>query len=137
MNIIKGTVNKVALTLSEKALYSNSEFIIKFENVMNGTYGSRVVAVDDLSTYIQRQRANIFNITESDNEDLSNGILSLNPSGQWNYTVYEMAPSSPRSLDIAKALSIPETGICIVIGSSSESVFADDENKNNVTFDEP
>jgi len=137
MNLTKGTVNKVALTLSEKALYSNSEFIIKFENVMNGTYGSRVVAVDDLSTYIQRQRANIFNITESDNEDLSNGIVSLNPAGQWNYTVYEMAPSSPRSLDIAQALSIPETGICIVIGSSSESVFADDENKNNVTFDEP
>ena len=104
---------------------------------MNGTYGSRVVAVDDLSTYIQRQRANIFNITESDNEDLSNGMVSLNPSGQWNYTVYEMYPSSPRSLDTSEALSIPETGICIVIGSSSESVFTDDENKNNVTFDEP
>ncbi len=139
MNIVKNTVNKIALTLTEKALYANSEWLIKLENDMNGDNGSKVFAVDDISDSVQRKRANVFYVTESETEDLLNATVSLSPTGRWNYIAYEMAPSSPRSLDTNNALSIVETGICMVTDPTEGqvNVFDVDENKNNATFDEP
>lgn len=136
MYIVKGSVNKVALTLSEKATGQNSEWLIKLTNSITGEKTEKVFAVYDLSNF---PRANIFNITESVNEDLGNGTVSLSPSGEWSYIAYEMASSSPRNLDPNDALGIVETGVCVVFDpTESQKVFFDEEdNKNNAVFDEP
>lgn len=133
MRIIKGQANKVAATFTEKATESDSDWLLKFSNDTTGL--SKIFAVYDISEY--KDRANVFYITESDNEDLQEGRVSLSPSGQWTYTAYEMAPSSPRNLDPDDALGIVETGRVLVYDSteSSKIFFDEDDTKNNKVFD--
>jgi len=134
VEINKNSVNKIAVTFSEKATYSNSEWLIKFTNDVNGANGSRVIAVDDISLF--KTRSNIFYITESNTEDLPNAIVKLDPPGSWTYIAYEMAPSSPRNMDIEDAIGIVEEGICDVVDLSKPEVitFKTDNEKNNYTF---
>lgn len=132
MHLLKNQVNKVALTLTEKALNADSEFLIKLTNETTGE--EKVFAVDDISEF--PLRSNIFYITENDTEDLSNGTVSLSPVGQWSYIAYEMPQSSPRSLDPSQAIKTVEEGICTVEGSDTEiSAFNTDEDKNNPVFE--
>lgn len=132
MYILKNSVNKVALTLTEKAVNADSEFLLKFYNETTG--GVKVVAVDDISQY--PLRSNVFLVTENITEDLSNGTVYLSPVGQWSYWAYEMAPSSPRNLNVADALKIVEEGICEVKGEdASLGIFTEDEDKNNPVFE--
>lgn len=135
MRIKKGQSNSVALTLNEKRQESDSEFIVKFTQDFNGN--SKVVGLTDISEY--PVRSNIFNITESETELLAHGVVNLETTGQWDYTVYEMEQSSPRNLDPEDAIKIVETGICIVTDDSESVVktFTVDETKNTPSFDEP
>jgi hypothetical protein len=134
MLIQKGTTNTIALTLNEKREETDSEFIIKFFNSFTGA--SKVLGLTDVSDY--KDRANIFNITENDTENLSHSVVKLEPTGKWEYTVYEMAESSPRNLDPDDAIGEVETGICIVWSGSESQVktFSVDEDKNTPVFDE-
>lgn len=131
MYIVKNQVNTVSLTLTEKATTDDPEWIIKFTNDTTGL--SKVVAVTDISDF--QERSNIFLIEENDTEDLSSGVVSLSPSGQWTYTAYEMERSSPRSLDTDDALAEVETDMCKVYDATeglTESFDEDDEINNPV-----
>jgi hypothetical protein len=135
MNIQKGIDNTVVLTLSEKSTLLSPEYLIEFTNDMTGDKTSKVVAISDISDYVESY--NKFIITESNTEDLQNSIVSLSPVGKWSYIVYEMESSSPRNMNTADAIGIVETGICEVEGIEiSKSVFDEEETKNNGVFDE-
>lgn len=132
MLIIKGQSNKVPLTLREKSSESDSEYIIKLTNDFSGE--EKIFAVQEVSVY--PDRASVFNVTESDTEDLENGVVSLSDAGRWTYTAYEMEISSPKNLDPDDAIGIVETGICDVFDDSDvpTSPFSEDEEKNSPVF---
>lgn len=134
MLIVKGQSNKITLTLREKSTDTDSEYIIKLTNDFSGAV--KIFAVQEVSEY--PTRANIFNVTESENEDLENGVVSLSLVGQWTYVAYEMAVSSPKNLDPDDALGIVETGRCEVVDDSEvpQSPFSEDEEKDSPVFNE-
>ena len=135
MNIQKGIDNTVVLTLSEKSTLLSPEYLIEFTSNLAGSKTSKVVALTDVSDYIESY--NKFIITESNTEDLQNSIVYLSPVGKWSYIVYEMESSSPRNMNTADAVGIVETGICEVDGVDEiRNVFDEDETKNNGVFDE-
>ena len=135
MNIQKGIDNTVVLTLSEKSTLLSPEYLIEFTSNLAGSKTSKVVALTDISDYIESY--NKFIITESNTEDLQNSIVYLSPVGKWSYIVYEMESSSPRNMNTADAVGIVETGICEVEGVDEvRNVFDEDETKNNGVFDE-
>lgn len=132
MTIEKNTANNVVLTLAEKSTLLSPEYLIEFISDITGQ--TKVVAIDDISQYVESY--NKFVITESTTEDLQNGIVYLSPVGKWKYNVYEMQSSSPRNMNIADAVGLVETGICIVEGIETErNFFTEDEDKNNPVFD--
>lgn len=132
MRIVKNFTNKVALTLSQETTNNDSEWIIEFVNVLSKE--SKVVCLEDISEF--QERSNIFEIIENENEDLSNSVVSLS-EGQYDYTVYEMAPSSPRNLDPDDAIKIVKEGILIVADESVEedNSFSEDDNDTHGVFD--
>lgn len=134
MRIVKGQTNKISLTLTEKCQEDDSEFILKLVN--DFTKQEKVVALTDVSDY--PDRSNIFNIEENETENLSHGVVSLSPTGQWTYTAYEMEVSSPRNLDPDNAIKIVETGRCLVyLGSEhTVNVFDEDNNPESPSFSE-
>lgn len=134
MYIVRGTQNTVVVSFQEKATTANPEFIIKFTSDVTGE--SKVIAVTDTSDYTERY--NLFRITETSDEDFYNSKLELTPSGQWTYTAYEMAESSPRNLNTDDALSTVESGVCIVYDGAEGSVnnFTEEESKDNPVFDD-
>ena len=135
MNIQKGIDNTVVLTLSEKSTLLSPEYLIEFTSNLAGGKTSKVVAITDISDYVESY--NKFIITESNTEDLQNSIVYLSPVGKWSYIVYEMESSSPRNMNTAEAVGIVETGICEVEGVDEvRNVFDEDETKNNGVFDE-
>ena len=135
MNIQKGIDNTVVLTLSEKSTLLSPEYLIEFTSNLAGSKTSKVVALTDISDYVESY--NMFVITESNTEDLQNSIVYLSPVGKWSYIVYEMESSSPRNMNTADAVGIVETGICEVEGVDEvRNVFDEDETKNNGVFDE-
>lgn len=135
MNIQKGIDNTVVLTLSEKSTLLSPEYLIEFTSNLAGSKTSKVVALTDVSDYIESY--NKFIITESNTEDLQNSVVYLSPVGKWSYVVYEMESSSPRNINTADAVGIVETGICEVEGVDEvRNVFDEDETKNNGVFDE-
>lgn len=134
MIIYKGQENKIALTLTEKATRTDSDFIIEFKNEFDGESTKRVIPVIDISDY--PERANIFILTESETENIQAAIVKLDPPGQWSYKAYEMLSSSPRNLNVNEAISVVETGIVEVIGQATQyGEFTQDQYKNNATFE--
>ena len=131
MIIYKGQNNKIGVTLKEKQTLTLSDFVFKFTNDMTGK--SVTCTSQDVSLY--PDRINIFYIAENNTPDPINAVVSLNPSGMWNYEIYEVPQASPKILDISQSVAILETGILIVKDiESSVSTFNTDEDKNNSTF---
>lgn len=135
MYIVKGTTNKISTPLIENAEDPDSEWLVKLTNDFTGLSTEKVFAVSDIS--LHKERSSVFLITESIAENLSNGIVSLSPSGKWSYVIYEMAPSSPRNLDPADAIKIVKEGIAHVFDPTEGAVvvFDTDEDKNNPVFE--
>lgn len=135
MNIVKNSTNKIALTLTEKATTVNHDWLLKLTNDTVGLTSTRVIALTDIGEY--PERANIFLITESGDEDLVNSTVNLSPAGQWTYYAYEMAPSSPRNMNPAQALKMVESGRCLVTDPTeiTNHFFNDEEVKNTPVFE--
>ena len=132
MKIQKNTTNNVVLTLAEKSTLLSPEYLLELISDVTGQV--KIIAIDDISQYVESY--NKFEITESETEDLQNGIVYLSPVGKWKYNVYEMNSSSPRSLNISESVGIVETGICTVEGDETvRNIFSDDDQKNNPVFD--
>lgn len=136
IQIIRGQENTVVVTLDELATQEDHLWLFVFERVQDGEGNKKIFTAPDISS--TPSRYNKFIIEETESENLYNGQVTLKPSGQWNYTVYEMPVSSPPSLDIEDAYGIVEEGRLLVIDNSETTrvSFDEDDERNNVTFNE-
>lgn len=134
--IERSSDNNVVLTLTEllntSPVLEDYTFLFEFTNDMTGEV--KLFTAEDTSPATTRY--NRFTITESDTEDHYNGTVKLSPAGYWSYTVYEMEGASPPNLDPEDAVATLETGKVLVTETeSADSVFDDDDDKDNIIFD--
>jgi len=132
--IRKNQANTVVLTLNEKATSTTHDWLFEFTNELTGQ--TKLFTAFELSS--NTSRYNEFVITESATENLYNGTVTLSPTGYWNYTIYEMADTSPTILLPASAIGVVETGKVFVYDSTENInyTFTSDESKNNQVFDQ-
>jgi hypothetical protein len=131
--ITKGQANTCVFTFNEKATTTTYDVLFKFTNEITGE--SKLFTGFDLST--NRTRYNEFVITESTTENVYNSTIELTPTGYWTYIAYQMADTSPTSLNPANAVGTLEIGK-VYVYDSTENVnytFTDDEDKNNKVFE--
>lgn len=129
ITINKGQSNKVVVTLTEKCTLTNPLFIFVFTN--DTTSDEVTFTADDTSN--SKIRFNEFTIVESDTPDVYNGIISLNPQGDWSYKVYETENVSP--IDLNDKITMVEEGKVKVIGTNevqNEEFDSDFTNTNTV-----
>lgn len=134
MYLVKSIQNTVTLRLQANASTANPQWLFKLTCDQTGQ--SKVFAAEDISDFTEAY--NLFRITEGSSEDLSNGHVSLSPSGTWTCDVYEMAASSPRNLNVEDAIKKVKTEICIVYDGTEGEVnnFTEEEDRDNPVFDE-
>lgn len=133
MYIIKNQVNKVPLTLSEKATQPFQDWLFEFTNQMTGEV--KYCSATNISVWISRY--NLFEITDNQTEDPYNGTLDFKPTGSWKYKVYEMPIASPPLLIPTGNYGIAEEGDLLVEDPNEniEINFNAQENKDNGVFD--
>jgi hypothetical protein len=125
IQITKGQVNTVALTLTEKSTLTNPEYLFVFQN--DESRVNYIFIAQDVSVWPSRY--NKFEIEETSSEDVLNGKIEL-VEGFYKYTIYEQA--SATNLDPDLATGIVEVGKVQVIGSTT----VDNEytNTNNINY---
>lgn len=107
--INQGETNTVAVTLFEKTTIAEADVHYLFQFTSPDTQTSVYCIPTDTSEF--KSRYNLFEIEETDTPDPLAGQVSLKPSGQWAYYVYEQ--ESDTNLDPA-GLTLVESGICRV-----------------------
>lgn len=121
MRIEKNTSNIVVVTLNEKQTTNGPDFLLELTN--DYTKKSQVLSVVDISNFPEAY--NKFIIYEPND-------ISLSPSGQWSYRFLEMTPTSPKDQDPDNAITVLETGICVVFDPSENLTVSDDTGDNDV-----
>ena len=113
INLYKNSNNIVVLTLTEKTTLLNPYYLFSFSSTTDYDNVVNFVATDT-STY--KSRFNKFNIIESGTTftNLTGGTINLNPTGMWDYTIYEQ--TTPINLSISGTTGIVEVGKVIVNG---------------------
>ena len=100
IHLIKGQVNKIILTLSEKATLTSPNWLFYFKSRnTNETVAFVILNNADLSAY--KERFNAFNITVS-------SYFANKLPGEWSYQIYEQVSSS--NLIPSQATSMVESG---------------------------
>ncbi len=111
--INKNSVNTITPTLTEKVSIANPYFLFRFTS--DYSREQVIFLASNISDYTYRYDK--FLITEtSGTTNLSNGIISLNPTGDWTYEIYQQASSS--NLDMNYTGALLETGKVRVVGVS-------------------
>ncbi len=113
--INRNTSNTICLTLNEKRTIEDPYYIFNFVN--DQTNVSTVFYTANLS--INRDRYDMFNITETSTEDLSIGHVELS-EGFYHYYIYQ---SAIYTLDLTLVGSLMESGKVKVLGTTTEYVF--------------
>mgnify|MGYP006267619373 CR=1 FL=1 len=127
--LYRGQINKVDLTLDEKATNTTYDVLFKFTSRASGntiyftTYDIRTTA-----------RTNQFLIEETGLQDVYHAKIRLE-AGQYDYVVYEMPLVSPNDIDPNKAVGILEEGSVTVFESDSRDQLTQNETKTNPTWD--
>jgi hypothetical protein len=122
ITINKNSINKIALTLTEKSLLVGASYnLFVFENAETGD--KKIFTTSDTSFF--KERYNEFEIIESaTTENLLTGIVHMTGNtSQWNYSVYESPnPFSSNTLSItATTGTILETGRVLLNGIESDN----------------
>lgn len=91
--------NQVILTLSESVVYTGSPVYFLFKLTSLTTHNEKLFTASDLSTNIVRYNKFDWVLTGSTNENLTNGIISIDPDNEFYLDVYQM--SNPTNLDIS------------------------------------
>jgi len=100
IHLIKGQVNKIILTLSEKATLTSPNYLFYFKSRnTNETVAFVILNNSDLSAY--KERFNAFNITVS-------SYFATKLPGEWSYQIYEQTSTS--NLIPSQATSMLESG---------------------------
>lgn len=112
--INKNANNTLILTLTEKSSIANPTYLFKFTNDL--TRDSVIFISADLSAYTDRY--NKFLITEtSGTNNLTSGVITLNPTGFWKYEIYEQASASNLLVGLSGAMV--ENGKLKVVGTDT------------------
>lgn len=130
IEIIKGEVNKIALTLNEKTTIDDPVYIMAFWSKAERKQ-INVILQTDLSS--NKARWNSFEISEQLLPNPELGQVSLQP-GQYTYTVYQAVTDD---LDLSTAEGIVESGMCRVIGTDrvTYEYKSDTDTSKNITFE--
>ena len=120
IHLIKGQVNKIILTLSEKATLTSPNWLFYFKSRnTNETVAFVILNSADLSTY--QERFNAFNITVS-------SYFATKLPGEWSYQIYEQTSTS--NLIPSQATSMVESGQA-TLNDTSQFSFTTYSNQTN------
>jgi hypothetical protein len=121
ITINKNSINKIALTLTEKSQLTGTTYnLFVFENAESGE--KKIFTATDTSSY--KQRYNEFQVIESaTTENLLIGVVHITGNtSQLTYSIYESSnPFSSNTLSItATTATILETGRVLLNGIESD-----------------
>jgi hypothetical protein len=120
IHLIKGQVNKITLTLTEKATLTTPNYLFYFKSRnTNETVAFVILNNLDLSDY--KSRFNAFNITVS-------SYFATKLPGEWTYQIYEQTSTS--NLIPANATSLLESGQA-TLNDTSQFNFTTYSNQTN------
>ena len=120
IHLIKGQVNKIILTLSEKATLTSPNYLFYFKSRnTNETVAFVILNNADLSAY--KERFNAFNITV-------NSYFANKLPGEWTYNIYEQTSTS--NLIPSQATSMLESGQA-TLNDTSQFSFTTYSNQTN------
>lgn len=112
--VAKNTNSTLIVTLTEKVTLASPYYLFAFTSDVSQLTKYFISA--DIS--IHTDRYNEFLITEtSGTEILTSGTITLNPTGQWTYRIYEQTSST--NLDPNLTTSLLEIGIVKVTGTAT------------------
>ena len=112
--VAKNSNTNLIVTLTEKVTLGTPYYLFAFTSDVSGL--TKYFTATDIS--IHTERYNEFLITEtSGTEILTSGTITLNPTGQWTYRIYEQMSST--NLDPNLTTSLLEIGIVKVTGTSA------------------
>ena len=112
--VAKNTNSTLIVTLTEKVTLTSPYYLFAFTSDVSQLTKYFISA--DIS--IHTTRYNEFLITEtSGTEILTSGTITLNPTGQWTYRIYEQTSST--NLDPTQATTLLEIGIVKVTGTAT------------------
>lgn len=114
--ITRGANNTLILTLTERVTLTGPYFLVRVESRRTKVV-KRFILSSNLSS--DTTRYDKFTLTESTNEILTSGTVSLT-GGDWWYKVYEQTSAS--NLDENNATTLLEEGIFRVIDSNDTYV---------------
>jgi hypothetical protein len=134
IKITRNTTNTVVLTLTEKVTISAPYYFL-FSFTSQDTNNTKNFIASDTSSYPDRY--NQFSVQEvnSGSENLTSGIVNLQPAGFWNYKIY--AQSSSSNLVPASANELVEEGIVRVIDNDVLSFNEYDGQSTTVKYYNP
>jgi len=120
IHLIKGQVNKIILTLSEKETLTSPNYLFYFKSRnTNETVAFVILNNADLSAY--KERFNAFNITVS-------SYFANKLPGEWTYQIYEQTSTS--NLIPSQATSMLESGQA-TLNDTSQFSFTTYSNQTN------
>jgi len=130
ININRGEVNRVFLTLNEKIVFTGGTFTMTLVSNEDVNIVKAMPLNIDLS--LNEDRYNLYDITENVNEDLNNQIISLENSS-YDYRVYNNSGSTLEDSSV-----IIESGLVLVDFKNdiyiSGSTYQPTNNNDDITF---
>lgn len=107
------------MTLTEKSTLTSPYYLFNFVSDVTGNSVNFIAS--DLSSYTDRY--NKFLITEtSGTNDYTSGTITLSPTGQWTYKVYEQTSSTNLNPLLATNTTPLEVGIVKVKGTETSYI---------------
>lgn len=128
--INKNTTATHILTLTERVTLPVPYFLFEFRSDVTNVPVRFIAA----NTSLYTERYDSFVITETSGSNiLTSGTITLNPTGQWTYKVWEQLSST--NLDPNNTVTLLETGILKVVGDS-EAFYSNSDVDNTFYVDE-
>lgn len=112
----QNSINSVVLTLSESVTYTGTPVYFLFRFINQTTKEEKLFTAPDTSSNIVRYNQFNITLTGASYENLTNGVININPDGQLFYEVYEQLDPANLSLSGTSG-TIIEQGIVKVEGT--------------------
>ena len=130
MQIIKrGKNNVLVFTLNEKKTLANPYNLVRMESRTSRAV-KRFILPAEQSGFTER--FNQFTITETSGaEILTSGVITLKPTGFWDYNIYEQLSSTNTDELLSDTKASMETGIVKVTGAEDTQSYYNKQDKEN------
>jgi hypothetical protein len=128
--LIKNTINTVPLALNDRSTSTLYDVLFEFTNDITG----QVIYFSSTDISTTKGRYNLFTIQETSSVNYYQGKVELT-EGTWKYKAYEMAVSSPPSLDVNDAVKELDNGRVTVELNQDTDVTLDGDDKDTAIFE--